>query len=43
MFTEPDARIVIDKLLREADWIMPGEKEQRNVTTEIKNRAGEGS
>ena len=41
MSTEPDARIIIDKLLREASWIMPGEDQPPNVTTEIKNDAGE--
>ena len=41
MSTEPDARIIIDKLLREAGWIMPGEDQPPNVTTEIKNDAGE--
>jgi type I restriction enzyme R subunit len=41
MSTEPDARIIIDKLLREAGWIMPGENQPPNVTTEIKNDAGE--
>tara|TARA_B100000767_G_C19772869_1_gene541000 strand:+ start:154 stop:2619 length:2466 start_codon:yes stop_codon:yes gene_type:complete len=41
MPTEPDARIIIDKLLREADWILPGEEESVNVLTEIKNDAGE--
>ena len=41
MTTEPDARIIIDKLLRESGWIMPGESEQANVLTEIKNNAGE--
>ena len=41
MSTEPDARIIIDKLLREAGWIMPGENQSPNVTTEIKNDAGE--
>ena len=41
MSTEPDARIIIDKLLREAGWTMPGEDQPPNVTTEIKNDAGE--
>ncbi len=41
MPTEPDARIIIDKLLRESGWIMPGENQPPNVTTEIKNDAGE--
>lgn len=41
MSTEPDARIIIDKLLREAGWVMPGEDQPPNVTTEIKNDAGE--
>jgi len=41
MSTEPDARIIIDKLLREAGWIMPGDDQPPNVTTEIKNDAGE--
>jgi type I restriction enzyme R subunit len=41
MSTEPDARIIIDKFLREAGWIMPGEDQPPNVTTEITNDAGE--
>ena len=40
MATEYDARIIIDKLLREAEWIMPGEDQKPNVTTDIKNNAG---
>ena len=32
MSTEADARIIIDKFLREAGWIMPGEDQAPNVT-----------
>ena len=41
MSTEPDARIIIDKFLRESDWIMPGEEQPANVLTEVPNDAGE--
>ena len=41
MSTEADARIIIDKFLREAGWIMPGEDQAPNVTTEIRNDAGD--
>lgn len=41
MSTEPDARIIIDKFLRESDWIMPGEEQPPNVLTEVPNDAGE--
>ena len=35
MSTEADARIIIDKFLREAGWIMPGEDQAPNVTTKL--------
>lgn len=40
---ETDARIRIDKMLIEAGWKLPGwaKDEEINVTTEIKNDAGE--
>lgn len=41
MSTEADARIIIDKFLRESGWIMPGEELPPNVITEIKNDAGD--
>ena len=41
MSKEPDARIIIDKFLRESDWIMPGEEQPTNVLTEVANDAGE--
>ena len=41
MSKEPDARIIIDKFLRESDWIMPGEEQPANVLTEVPNDAGE--
>ena len=41
MSTEADARIIIDKFLRESGWIMPGEELTTNVITEIKNDAGD--
>ena len=39
---ETDARIIIEKLLREADWNLPGyvEEEEINVKTETKNEFG---
>ncbi len=41
MSTEADARIIIDKFLRGSGWVMPGETEEPNVKTEIKNDSGD--
>ena len=38
--TEANARIVIDKLLRESDWILPGDDGVVNVDTEMQNQSG---
>ena len=38
--SEANARIAIDKLLREADWTLPGDDGVVNVETEIKNPSG---
>ena len=38
--TEANARIVIDKLLRESDWTLPGDDGVVNVDTEIHNQSG---
>ncbi len=38
--TEANARIKINKLLEEADWILPGGKGVVNVDTEMQNKAG---
>lgn len=38
--TEANARIIIDKLLRESDWILPGDDGVVNVDTEMQNQAG---
>lgn len=37
---ESTARILIDKLLRESDWILPGDSGRINVETELLNKAG---
>jgi len=37
---ESAARIKIDKLLRESDWILPGDSDQINVETELGNDSG---
>ena len=37
---EPNARIVIDKLLRESDWILYGDDGVMNVDTELPNQKG---
>lgn len=38
--SEANARIIIDKLLRESDWILAGDNGIVNVDTEIQNQAG---
>ena len=38
--TEANARIIIDKLLRDSDWILSGDDGVVNVETEIQNQAG---
>ena len=38
--TEANARIVIDKLLRESDWILPGDDGVVNVDTEMQTNQG---
>ncbi len=38
--TEANARIIIDKLLRDSDWILSGDDGEVNVETEIQNQAG---
>ncbi|WGK69357.1 DEAD/DEAH box helicase family protein [Candidatus Haliotispira prima] len=38
--SEANARIIIDKLLRESDWVLPGDDGVVNVETEVQNEAG---
>ena len=38
--TEANSRIIIDKLLRESDWVLSGDKGEVNVDTELSNEAG---
>ncbi len=38
--SEANARIIIDKLLRESDWILAGDNGIVNVDTEMQNQAG---
>ncbi len=38
--SEANARIIIDKLLRESDWILAGDNGIINVDTEMQNQAG---
>ena len=38
--SEADSRIIIDKLLRESEWILPGEQGNINVKTEKTNKSG---
>ena len=38
--TEADSRIIIDKLLRESDWILPGDQGNINVKAEKTNKSG---
>ena len=37
--SEANARIIIDKLLRESDWVMPGDDGVVNVDTEMGNQS----
>ena len=37
---ETNARINIDRLLRESDWILPGDEGVENVDTEVQNQSG---
>ena len=38
--SEANARIIIDRLLRESDWILPGDDGVVNVDAEMRSRAG---
>ena len=38
--SEANARIIIDKLLRESDWVLSGDDDVVNVDTEMQNQAG---
>ena len=38
--TEANARIIIDRLLRESDWVLSGDDGVVNVDTEMQNQAG---
>ena len=38
--SEANARIIVDKLLRESDWVLPGDDGVVNVDTEVQNQAG---
>ena len=38
--TEANARIIIDRLLRESDWVLSGDGGVVNVDTEMQNQAG---
>ena len=38
--SEANARIIIDKLLRESDWVLSGDDGVANVDTETQNQAG---
>ena len=38
--SEADSRIIIDKLLRESEWILPGDQGNINVKTEKTNKSG---
>ena len=38
--SEANARIVIDKLLRESDWVLSGDDGDVNVDTEMQNQSG---
>ena len=37
---EASARIIIDKLLRESGWVLPGDEGKVNVETETRNDSG---
>ena len=38
---EAGSRIIIDKLLRESEWVLPGDDEKVNVEPELTNKKGE--
>lgn len=38
--SEANARIIVDKLLRESDWVLSGDDDVVNVDTEMQNQAG---
>ena len=38
--SEANARIIIDRLLRESDWVLSGDDGVVNVDTEMQNQAG---
>ena len=38
---EAGSRIIIDKLLRESEWVLPGDDEKVNVEPELSNKKGE--
>ena len=38
--SEANARIIIDRLLRESDWVLSGDDGVVNVNTEMQNQAG---
>ena len=38
--SEANARIIVDKLLRESDWVLSGDDGVVNVDTEMQNQAG---
>ncbi len=38
--SEANARIIIDKLLRESDWVLSGDDDVVNVETEMQNQSG---
>ena len=38
--SEANARIIIDKLLRDSDWVLSGDDGVVNVDTEMQNQAG---
>ena len=40
VMSEANARIIIDKMLRETDWVLSGDDGVINVDTEMQNQAG---
>ena len=38
--SEANARIIIDRLLRESDWVLSSDDRLVNVDTEMQNQAG---
>ena len=38
--SEASVRIIIDKMLRESEWILPGDDGKINVDTEMGNQSG---